>query len=132
MASQCGVFIYIPLCYVLVIAIIQVFINSIVAVWVVIAHQLGVDADLGVVFCTFEEVGITAGQAAIARVTAGLSAVVRIPVVGAIVFSDECLEIFTVSYVIRVFVYFPRADGLIEFLHIFIFSTSLIDFEDTV
>ena len=43
-----------------------------------IAHKLRVDADLGVVSCTIEEVWVSAGLAAIARLTAGLSAVVRI------------------------------------------------------
>ena len=99
----------------------------------VITLQLGVDADLGVVSCTSEEVRITAGQAAIARVTAGLPAVVRIPEVSlVVVFSDECFELFAVSCVIRLLVYFPEADGLIEYLHIFFFSTCLIDFEETV
>ena len=98
----------------------------------VITHKLGVDADCDVVFCTSEEVGVSAGQAAIARVTAGLSAVVRIPEVSVVVFSDECFEVFAVYYVIRLFVYFPEADGLIEYLNIFFFSTCLIDFEETV
>ena len=62
----------------------------------VITLQLWVDADLGVVFCTSEVVRVSTGQAAIARVTAGLSAVVRIQVVGASLFSDEGFEVFAV------------------------------------
>ena len=62
----------------------------------VITLQLGMDADCLVVFCTIEEVRVGAGQAAIAWVTAGLSAVVRIQVVGASLFSDEGFEVFAV------------------------------------
>ena len=52
------------------------------------------DTDCLVVFCTIEVVGVSAGQAAIARVTAGLCAAVRIPVVGLVVFTDDCGEVF--------------------------------------
>ena len=99
-----------------------------------ITHKLWVDADLGVVSCTLEEFLITAGQAAIVRLTAGLSAVVRIPVFGAILFSDECFDIFTVCCVVIVFVnvFGARADGIIVYLHIFFFSAPLIDGEDPV
>ena len=89
MAPQCGVFINVPLFNILIIAHVKIFIYSIVTVWMVIALKLGVDADLGVVSCAVDVVWVGAGQAAIARLTAGLPAVVRIPVVGAVVFSDE-------------------------------------------
>ena len=65
-----------------------------------ITHKLWVDADLGVVSCTLKELWITAGQAAIARLTAGLSAVVRIPVVSAVVFLDNCFQVLAVSLII--------------------------------
>ena len=98
----------------------------------VITHKLRVDADCLVVFCTIEEVRVGASQAAIAWVTAGLSAVVRIQVVGASLFSDEGFEVFAVSSVIKVFEYFPGADGLIKYLQIFLFSTSLVESKYTV
>ena len=97
----------------------------------VITHKLGVDADLGVVFCTIEELLVSAGQAAIAWLTAGLSAVVRIPVFGAILFSDESFDVFADFCVIRAFVYFPVAHGLIVNFHIIFFSACL-DGKDTV
>ena len=99
----------------------------------VITLQLGVEADLCVVSCTSEEVRVSAGQAAIARVTAGLSAVVRIPVVGVVVFQDDCFKVLAVSLVIWVSVfYFHRADSFIVDLHIFLFSACLVDGEYTV
>ena len=95
--------------------------------------KLGVDADLCVVFGTFEEFWVSAGQAAIALVNAGLSAVVRIPVFSAILFSHDCCEVIAVSLVIWVFIfYFPGADCLIVHHHIFVFSASLIEGEDPV
>ena len=90
------------------------------------------DANIGAVFGAMDVVRVGTGKAAIVWVTAGLPAVVRIPVVSAVVFSDECFDIFADSCVIRLLVYFPEADGLIEYLHIFFFSTCLIDFEETV
>ena len=99
----------------------------------VITLQLGVDADCLVVFCTVEVDGVSAGQAAIARVTAGLSAAVRIPIVGSIVLSDDCVEVLTIFLVIcESIVNFPGADGLIVYLYIFFFSAPLIDGEDPV
>ena len=99
----------------------------------VITLQLWVDADLGVVFCTSEVVRVSTGQAAIARVTAGLCAAVRIPVVGLVVFPDECSEVLAVSSVMSSpIVYLPGADCLIVHLHIFFLSASLIDGENTV
>ena len=99
-----------------------------------ITHKLWVDADLGVVSCTLKELWITAGQAAIARLTAGLSAVVRIPVFGAILFSDERFDIFAEYCVIKAFgnVLGARADGFIVYLHILFFGAPLIDGEDPV
>ena len=133
MTPQCGVFIYFPLFDILFIAHIKVFINSIVAVWMVITLKLWVDADCDVVLRTIEEVFICAGLAAIARVTAGLSAAVRIPIVGSIVLSDDCVEVLTIFLVIcESIVNFPGADGLIVYLYIFFFSAPLIDGEDPV
>ena len=132
MAPQCGVFIYFSLFDILIIAHVKVFVYSIVAVWMVIALQLGVDADLGVVSCAVEVVWVGAGQAAIARVTAGLPAMVRIPVIGAVVFSDEGFKVLAVSSVIKVSVHLFRADGLIENLNILCFCAWLIDGEDPV
>ena len=125
-------FINLPLFDILIIAHIKVFVDSIVTVWMVIALQLGVDADLGVVSRAVDIVWVGAGQAAIARVTAGLPAVVRIPVVGVVVFSAEGFQVLAVGFVIKVSVNLFRADGLIENLNILCFCASLIDGEDPV
>ena len=132
MAPQCGVFINVSLFDILIIADIQVLVDSIVAVRMMIALKLGVDADLGVVSCAVDVVWVGAGQAAIARLTARLPAVVRIPVVGAVVFLDECFQVLAVGSVITVFVNLFRADGLMKNLNILCFCASLIDVEDPV
>ena len=98
----------------------------------VITRQLGVDADLCVVFLAFEVVCVSAGPAPIARVTARISAAVRIPVFCLVVYSDECLEVLAVCFVMKVFVNFFRADGLFENCNILCFSAGLIDGEDPV
>ena len=57
----------------------------------------------------------------------------RIPVVCAIVFLDDCVEVLTISLVIcESIVNFPGADGLIVYLYIFFFGAPLIDGEDPV
>ena len=77
----------------------RVFVHAIVAVLIVVTHQLGVDADTGVVSCAEEVFWVGAGPAPIPRVTAGVRAVVWIPVVGAI-FSHESFEVLAVVCVI--------------------------------
>ena len=104
----------------------------------VITHKLRVDADCLVVLCTMEEVGVCAGQAAIARLTARLSAVVRIPVFGFVIFSDPCAEAFEVFafYCVTSFsddyLSLSGADGLIVYLNVFFFSAILIDGKEVV
>ena len=112
----------------------HLFVHTIVAVPILITHQLGVDADLGVVSCAGEVVWVGAGQASIAWVTAGLAAVVRIPVVGAVFFSDECTEILAVFPVCEVIKNFSRAraDGLIVNSYILFLGACLIHCEDPV
>ena len=129
---QGGVFVNVPLFDIFVIATVKVFVHSIVAVWMVITHQFGVDADLNVVSCAGEVFWVGAGQAAIAGVTAGIAAVVRIPVFSLVVFSDECLEVLAVFIVIKVFVHFSGANGLIVNSNQLFFSAGLIDGEDSV
>ena len=90
------------------------------------------DADLGVASCAGEVVLVGAGQAAIARVTAGLPAVVRIPEVGAVISLDESLKILAVVVVCEDIINFSRADGLIVNSDIFFLSACLIHFEDPV
>ena len=93
----------------------RVFVHIVVAVLIVVTHQLGVDADTGVVSSTGEVFWVGAGPAPIARVTAGIRVVVWIPVVGAVIFSDESLEVLAVFCVIIAFDNFSRADGLIVY-----------------
>ena len=90
------------------------------------------DADLCVVSRAVDVVWIGAGQAPIARLTAGILAVVRIPILGLVVFLDECLEVLAVCFVIRVFVHFSGANGLIVNSNQLFFSAGLIDGEDSV
>ena len=75
---------------------------------------------------------VGAGQAAIARVTAGLPAVVRIPEVGAVISLDESLKILAVVVVFEDIINISRADGLIVNSDIFFLSACLIHFEDPV
>lgn len=61
------------------------------------------DADTDVVSPAGEEVWVSAGPASIAGVTAGIRALVWIPVVGAVIFSDESSEVIAVFCVIIAF-----------------------------
>ena len=91
------------------------------------------DADLGVVYCAGEVVSITAGQASIAWLTAGLSAVVGIPVLGGVMCSHESLQVLAVFCVDRLLIVnFSRADCVIVHLKVLFLSASLIDGEDPV
>ena len=91
------------------------------------------DADVCVISLAFEVVCVSAGQATIARVTARIPAAVRIPVFCAVVYSDECLEVLAVFYVIPIsIVDFTGANSVIVNCNIFCFSAGLIDGEDPV
>ena len=90
------------------------------------------DADVCVISLAFEVVCVSAGQATIARVTARIPAAVRIPVFCAVVYSDECLEVLAVFYVIRCIVHFTGANSLIVNCNILFFCAGLIDSEDPV
>ena len=78
------------------------------------------DADADVVSGAMYVVRVGAGKAAIARVTAGFPAVVRIPVVSGVVFSNDCTEVLAVSCVsFSCVTNLTRADSLIVNLNIF-------------
>ena len=91
------------------------------------------DADIGVVFCTSEVLRISAGQASKARVTAGLYAVVRIPVVGAVLVTQSRYKSCDVAADFSVLANISvKAESLIVFLNIFFSSACLVDCKDPV
>ena len=96
------------------------------------------DADIGVVSCTSEVLRISAGQASIAWVTAGLYAVVRIPVVGAVLVTQSRYKSCDVAadfYVLVNISVSPvpvRAGSLNVFLNIFFSSACLVGYKDPV
>ena len=92
-------------------------------------------ADIGVVSCTSEVVGVSAGQASIARVTAGLYAVVRIPVVGAVLVTQSRYQSCDVAadfYVLVKVNISVRAGSLNVFSCIIFFSACLVGYKDPV
>ena len=99
----------------------------------VITHKFRVDADLSAVSCTFEEVWVSAGQASIAWHSARLSAVVRIPVVGVVVFLHDFVKSITeVIFLKGSNIIFSRADHFVVHINISFFRASLIYGEYTV
>ena len=99
----------------------------------VITHKFWVDADLSAVSCAFEEIWVSAGQASIGRLSARLSAVVRIPVVGVVVFLHDVVKSITeVIFLKGSNIIFSRADHFVVHINIFFFRASLIYSEYTV
>ena len=93
-------------------------------------------ANIGVVFGAMDVVRVAAGRAAIVWVTAGLPAVVRIPVVSGVVILHNVIKFVTVIFISRVVIdiniIYSRADSLIVHLNIFFLCAGLIDGEDPV
>ena len=75
--------------HILLITLVKLFIHSIVTVGMMITLKVWMYANTDVVFCAVDVVRVGAGKAAITRVTAGFPAVVRIPVVSGVMFSDD-------------------------------------------
>ena len=117
----------------MLVTLVKLFIHSIVTVWMMIAFQIRMDADTDIVSCAVDVVRVGAGKASIARVTAGLPAVVRIPVVSGVVISYYGIKSVTVVIALRGGnIIYTRADSLIVFLNILVFCTGLIYGEDPV
>ena len=87
-----------------------------------IAFQIGMDTDADVVSDAVDVVRVGAGKAAIARFTAGLPAVVRIPVVSGVVISHDVIKSVTVIFmswiVVDINTIFSRANSFIVHLNI--------------
>ena len=90
------------------------------------------DADLVVVFGAVEVVWVGASLTAIARFTAGFSAVMGIPVFGCVMFSHECIQVIAISFVNIAFANFTNADGVNVHLNILFLRAFLIDGEDPI
>ena len=90
------------------------------------------DADADVLFGAMDVCRVSAGKAAIVWVTAGLPAVVRIPVLSSVVISHDVIKFVTVVIKINMNIMITRADSLIVHLNIFLFCAGLIDGEDPV
>ena len=120
----------------MLITLVKLFIHSIVAVGMMIAFQIRMNADADVVFGAMNVVRIGAGKASIVRVTAGLPAIVRIPVVSGVVISHDVIKSVTVIFMSRVVIDIniicSRADSLIVHHNIFFLCAGLIDGEDPV
>ena len=89
-------------------------------------------ADADAVSGAVDVVRVGAGKAAIVRDTAGLPAVVRIPVVSGVVISHDAIKSATVVILTYINIIFSRADSLIVDLDIFCLIASLVNFEDLV
>ena len=112
---------------------VKLFIHSIVTVRMMIALQIRMDADADVVFGAMDVVRVSAGKAAIVWVSAGLLAVVRIPVVSGVVISYYGIKSVTVVIALRGGnIIYTRADSFIVHLNILLFCAGLIDCEDPV
>ena len=89
-----------------------------------ITFQIWMDADVDVVFGAMNVVRIGTGKAAIVWVTAGLSAVVRIPIVSGVVISHDVIKSVTVIFMSRVGIDIniicSRANSLIVHLNILV------------
>ena len=116
----------------MLITLVKLFIHSIVTVRMMIALKVWMNADIDIIFCAVDVVRVGAGKAAIVWVTAGLPAVVRIPVVSGVVISHDVIKSATVVIVINMNILISRADSLIVHLNIFLFCAGLIDGEDPV
>ena len=117
----------------MLITFIKLFIHSIVAVWMVIAFQIWMDANADVVSGAVDVVRVGAGKAAVVRVTTGLPAVVWIPVVSGVMISYDFIKSVTVIIALKGGnIIYTRADSLIVFLNILVFCTGLIYGKDPV
>ena len=136
LATKSSIIIHNSSFHILLITFIKLFIHSIVTVRMMIAFQIWMDADADVVSGAVDVVRVGAGKAAIAWVTAGLPAVVRIPVVSGVVISHDVIKSVTVIFMswvgIDINTVCSRADSLIVHLNIFFLCAGLIDGEDPV
>ena len=133
LAAKCSIIIHKSSFHISLITFIKLFINSIVTVRMVIAFQIWMDADADVVPGAVDVVRVCAGKAAIAWVTAGFPAVVRIPVVSRVVISYDFIKSVTVIIALKGGnIIYTRADSLIVFLNILVFCTGLIYGKDPV
>ena len=132
MAAKSSILIHQSSFHILLVTLVKLFIHSIVTVRMMITFQIWMDADIDVVSGAMNVVRVGACSAAIARVTAGLPAVVWIPVVSGVVISHNVIKSATVVIVINMNILISRADSLIVYLNIFLFCADLIDGEDPV
>ena len=133
LAAKCSIIIHKSSFHIQFITFIKLFIYSIVTVWMMIALKVWMNADIDIIFCAVDVVRVGAGKAAIVWVTAGLPAVVRIPVVSGVVFSYDFIKSVTVVIALRGGnVIYTRADSFIVHLNILHFCAGLINSEDPV
>ena len=121
LAAKSGIIINKSMLHILLITFIKLFIHSIVTVRMMIALQIRMDADADVVFGAMDVVRVGAGKAAIVWVTAGLPAVVRIPVVSGVVITHDFIKSVTIVIALKGGnIIFTRADSLIVHLNILV------------
>ena len=133
LAAKSSILIHKSSFHILLVTLVKMFIHRIVTVRMMIAFQIWMNADTDIVFGAMDVLRVGAGKASIARVTAGLPAIVRIPIVSGVVISYDFIKSATVVRgVSGGNIIYTRADSLIVFLNILVFCTGLIYGKDPV